>query len=169
MTCVLMFSYAKPPGYRSSGVSAPVGGCRWDFAREVGAELLALRNNTFSDPELPPAQQASIWGDLHRLMSKGCRAQLQFRGEKPEAKVMGRCEAIIELRPKQKSPGVVRFKRVARLYFAEPLAQGDVLLGLHLATKPGDRVDSDGEQNSAIDTAVGRAESWAVGHRIGYR
>lgn len=166
----MVFAYAKRPGDRCGGRGG-VSRCRWELVSAVRPDLEDLYHNTYKDPALPAGQQRVIWADLCQLMDKAKRCELRLgdsESSEAEAKVMQRCEAIIEIRPTARlaTPSarrrVVRFARLVRFYFAEPATPADALLGLHLASKPGNRADSAEEQNRAIDTAAARAELWTV-------
>lgn len=112
------------------------------------------------DPALPPAQQTVLWGRLCDLVQLARAGKLSFEGRPPQAKVMERRWGVYELRPL--APRGSLLKRELRLYCGEPHTAIGVILGLHLATKPGLTEDVDGEQNAAIDLAGDRADQWVM-------
>jgi len=113
------------------------------------------------DENMTEAEHADAFAQLQRMMRRASEAVLDFVSERPEATVIQRSDFIIELRPKP-DPAAPwgRIPRVVRLYFAEPLAPPDKLVGLHVGTKQG--ADTAGEQNASIDLATSRAHSWAA-------
>lgn len=115
------------------------------------------------DPRLSESEVTFLDGQLTTLIRKARRGEISFCGRDPEATVMNSCDFLYELRPRFQT-SLRRPRREVRLYCAEPEAVQSLILGLHLATKPGDGPDLQHEQQAAIQESRNRANDWESSH-----
>lgn len=162
----MVFSSALPTGARSSymrGAATSTKVNRWEWAQpECAAEIERLKHNDL-DPDLSPAEHKDLLGRLYLLLRKGAFAELHVAkpgAEAVEAQIMRKSAYVIELKPHpQDRPAFGNPPRHLRLYYAEPLAVSDLLLGLRLATKS-DGLPGLAEQDADVLEAERRADAW---------
>lgn len=152
----MTFSPARPIGVRATGNQEN----SLEFARDASAEMAALSGRSRSpfDPEMAHAVRVKLWQEVRALVRKAVAGVLSFAGSDPEAKELR--GLIYELRPR--AGELEPPSRTVRVYMGEPALDPRVLWLLHVATKPGDGPDLGGEQNTAIEEAIARAESWEM-------
>lgn len=150
----MKFTPARPIGCRASGKTPNT----FELHDKLRPEMKALYEGNF-DPAIPPASLTVIRQRIRELVSLVRDGQLRFDEADPEAKVMGRHDCVYYIKPRLS--GRIP-KRVIRLYCGEPKLAPQVVLGLHLASKPGTAPDTEGEQDKAIDTAVKRGGNWEL-------
>lgn len=152
----MSFIPARPIGCRASG-GKPTNVFIHEDCRP---ELQQFFEGEF-DPQIPPASMTVLRERVRYLVGLLRSGRLRFDGADPLATVIERHDCIYELRPR---PAGRRLStRELRLYCGEPKIVENLVLALHLASKPGNESDVMGEQDQAIDTAVGRGESWEIG------
>lgn len=153
----MSFTPARPIGCRAAGGTQNtfeiVGVCR--------DEMKSLHEGNL-DPDLTASQSAVLFARLRVLVQAARDGVLSFQGGNPQGKVIGRHDCIYEIRARPTRGRLL--SRELRLYCGEPQLAETLVLGLHLATKPGRAPDSNGEQDRAIDLAQTRAESWELAH-----
>jgi hypothetical protein len=160
---VSLFKAAQPIGARASGIEGrspfrPIH----DFGRvdEYAAEYEKFVNNEL-DPQMQPTEAAVLKEVLHALIAKARCGRVGFESPQQDGKILDSSQFVYELRPELRT-AFARPRRKLRLYCAEPADVSRLILGLHLATKPGDRPDIQGEQRTAIREAEHRADAWEM-------
>lgn len=156
----MTFSPARPIGIRSRSKAEN----SFVFVEPCRVEMQSLYEGTL-DRDLTADQSALLFGRLKGLLQDVRNGVLSFEGGNPTARVMTRHDCIYEVRARPTRGRL--FTRELRLYCGEPQLVARRILGLHLATKPGQAPDVGSEQNEAIDTAVARAEHWELQHLRG--
>jgi hypothetical protein len=110
---------------------------------------------------MQPTEAAVLRGVLHALIAKARCGRVRFGSPQHDGKILDGSPFVYELRPELRS-AFNRPRRKLRVYCAEPAAVSRSILGLHLATKPGDRPDIHGEQRAAIREAERRGDTWEM-------
>ena len=135
---------------------------KWQRVHDCGIEFAQLHDRNL-DPAMSKAAQADAFSKISDLMAKARAGLIDFTSRNPEAKdiELPGYQYLLELRPKRGAATAFgKPVRVVRLYYMEPQWLSDILLALHLATKP-DGPDPDQEQNASIRVAGNRADEWS--------
>lgn len=157
-----LFVSTVPRGRRATGMDLPARHhMRWE--RQCISEHRSFVAGTL-DPEISAPEVRYLRARLRFLLNRAETGQLRIRrpGEfdpEAEAAELTSSPYLYELRPrleKRRLPA----KRELRLYCGEP-SSPDVIVMLHLATKPGRSLDA-GEQQTAIREAESRATAWLM-------
>lgn len=170
--------FVTPTGQRSSyRIRAPFEPEKlvneWFHHSACEQDLTALASGTFADPAMPETEQQRAMSELAELLRKCRCAQAKLPAEfateqSCEIKPIQSVPHLIEIRQASSASGRrprfndPRRPRIVRLYYCEPQQHRDILLGLHVATKPGNAPDVNDEQNEAIRTADGRVSQAMV-------
>lgn len=131
---------------------------RFQSLQEYADEHREFRENRL-DPQMAPTEVTFLVTQLAHLVRSAMRGQVSFAGSDPEGKAIAGSDFLYELRPRNRS-ALRRPRRELRLYCAEPHREPKLIVGLHLATKPGDQPDLAGEQDASIREANRRADNW---------
>jgi hypothetical protein len=157
-----MFVAVMPVGARALGLEGR-SDSKYVHRTESHPEYLlawkALQENRL-DPALPATECLVLMRKLAELLRKARRGLVTTGGKYPELRVIESSSFIYELRPPENRSALRRPERAVRIYCAEPRPVTNLILLLHMATKPGTSADTRGEQQAAIREAETRGNRW---------
>jgi hypothetical protein len=157
----MAYSPHRPTGTRCAcnAITSTEPHNKWYFVPECRAEVGQFKSGVL-DADISQAERVDIDALLMVLLLRAQQGVVQIN---KEYKVMESVQHILELRPDPEPRySLLRPRRHLRLYFGEPDQPANMLLGLHMSTKPYGS-ESNEQVNASVAIAANRADIWAEG------